>query len=74
MQNYGYRGITTKVPGIAGTIERGNLAAGQRKGERFVLSAPVTITLNRTDGVLTHITVLDDDGAALARIAPNAIF
>lgn len=74
MADYGYRGITTTVPGIAGVIKRGSVERGQRKGERFVLTSPVRIMLNRVDGRDSHITVLSSDGRALAKLSPGAIF
>lgn len=74
MHNYGYRGITTTVPAIAGTIERGNLDRMQRKGQRWVFNRPVNILINRTNGKETSITVLSHDGKALARLYPDAIF
>jgi len=75
MQNYGYRSITTTVPGIAGSIERGSVARQQRKGDRFILTSPVRIILNRVDGQQSHITVLDSDGRAMARLnADTALY
>lgn len=75
MMNYGYRSIRTRVEGIAGVIERGNLARGQRKGDRFVLTMPTDIIINRVNGKESTITVLTADGRADARIhASTAIY
>lgn len=72
--NYGYRSIRTTVPGIAGTIARGNVKSMQRKGQRWSHLRNVDIIINRVDGNVSHITVLDKDGKALARLSPDALF
>lgn len=73
MADYGYRSITTRVPAVAGVIERGNRARGQRKGQRFVLTSPADIRLNMRGMQVTSVTVLSSDGHALARLAPNTV-
>lgn len=73
MSDYGYRSITTRVPAVAGVIERGNVERGQRKGQRFVLTSPTNIRLNMKGMQVTSVTVLSSDGRALARLAPNTV-
>lgn len=73
MADYGYRSITTRVPGVGGVIERGSRARGQRKGQRFVLTSPVDVRLNMRGMQVTSVTVLSSDGRALARLAPNTV-
>lgn len=72
MANYGYRSITTRLPRVAGTVQRGNLARGQRKGDRFVLDSPANVILNIRDGNITSVTVLHEAGSTRARLDPNA--
>ena len=73
MSDYGYRSITTRVPAVAGVIERGSVERGQRKGQRFVLTSPTNIRLNMKGMQVTSVTVLSSDGRALARLAPNTV-
>lgn len=73
MTDYGYRSITTRVNAVAGVIQRGNLKRGQRKGQRFVLTAPTNIRLNMNGMTVTSVTVLTSDGRAQARLEPNTI-
>ena len=73
MSDYGYRSITTRVPAVAGVIERGSVKRGQRKGQRFVLTSPTNIRLNMKGMQVTSVTVLSSDGRALARLAPNTV-
>lgn len=72
MTDYGHRSITTRLPRIAGVIERGNIKRGQRKGDKFILTMPTDVRLNFTNGQMTHVTVLTPDGRAQARLTPGA--
>lgn len=74
MNNYGYRAIPARVNGIAGTIQRGSIARGQRKGQNFVHNGAVDIVENRVNGKMTSVTVLDIDGRARARLYPDALY
>lgn len=73
--DYGYRSITTRAPrGVAGTIMRGNLAKGQRRGQAFHTTLGSNVLLNMVDGEMRSVTVLNRAGEAVARLYPNAKF
>lgn len=75
MTDYGYRSITVPAPsGVAGSILRGNLKRHQRKGQAFATTLPSTVLLNRVNGEIRSVTVLNRAGEAVARLDPTAKF
>lgn len=73
--NYNYRSITVPAPsGVAGSILRGSLKRHQRKGQAFSTTLPSTVLLNRVNGEIRSVTVLNRAGEAIARLDPSAKF
>lgn len=73
-QNFDYRSVPVTSPRVSGVILRGSVARGQRKGEPFVRNGQTSVILNRVNGEIRSVTVLNPDGSAAARLDPSAIY
>lgn len=72
--NYGYRAVPVHAVRVAGTIQRGSVARGQRKGDPFVRNGRQVVLLNNVNGETRSVTVLNPDGSAAARLEPSALY
>lgn len=72
--NYGYRSIPVHTNRVSGTIAKGSVARKQRKGDAFVRNGQQVVVLNRVNGEIRSVTVLNPDGTAAARLGADASY
>lgn len=72
MKPYHYGSTVRSTLSVQGTVTRGRVSAGTRKGQTFTANGR-TVIENRVEGKIRDFTVLDSNGRAEARIAADSI-